>query len=267
MSPAPAPSSSSSSVFDPLEPINDILAPLTPLGIQLVAAFSFFVGLMLLIAGKKMLKMCMFCIGFGVGFILFAAVADKLNVSIAALNMAPQTLLSIGIAGGVLIGSLSAFLVTVTKVIIAIGVAVGLAFISQTMGLSADASIDHNYILWILLLIVFFITLWLAFKIFDQAVVVGTTLLGSLCIVVSVAQFIPSLDVSLWAMFKDPSSVQGCSQQDAWNGCNELLLTWAVLVLMGFYVQCGGHGLGCGNQGNHKERKNKIENEMAYTQI
>ena len=157
---------------------------------------------------------------------------------------------------------------TVTKVVIAMGVAIGLTFIANTTGLSADASMDHAYVLWALIIIVFFIALWCAFKIFDHAMVIGTSLVGALSIIVSVAHFLPTLNVSLWAMFKDPSLVEGCAQQDAWNGCNEILMSWGVLVCLGLFVQFrhfdGCYRCGCGG-GN--DDSNKKESELVYTQL
>ena len=160
-----------------------------------------------------------------------------------------------------------ALLVTVTKVVIAMGVAIGLAFIANTTGLSADASMDHAYVLWALIIIVFLIALWCAFKIFDHAMVIGTSLVGALSIIVSVAHFLPTLNVSLWAMFKDPSLVKGCAQQDAWNGCNEILMSWGVLVCLGLFVQFRQLD-GCDRCGGSDDSaSNRKESELVYTQL
>jgi len=158
-------------------------------------------------------------------------------------------------------------LVTVTKVVIAMGVAIGLAFIANTTGLSADASMDHAYVLWALIIVVFLIALWCAFKIFDHAMVIGTSLVGALAIIVSVAHFLPTLNVSLWAMFKDPSLVKGCAQQDAWNGCNEILMSWGVLVCLGLFVQFRQLD-GCDRCGGSDDSdSNRKESELVYTQL
>ena len=97
--------------------------------------------------------------------------------------------------------------------------------------------------------------------------VIGTSLVGALAIIVSVAHFLPTLNVSLWAMFKDPSLVKGCAQQDAWNGCNEILMSWGVLVCLGLFVQFRQLD-GCDRCGGSDDSdSNRKESELVYTQL
>ena len=98
---------SSSSVLYPIDTVDDILAPLTPLGVHIVAVFAFLVGGTMLLFGQRFLKLCVFCTGFGVGFLLFACAADKLNETVSALGFAPHTILLIALVGGSLFGTLS----------------------------------------------------------------------------------------------------------------------------------------------------------------
>ena len=95
-----APSSSSVLTIDR---VDDILAPLTPMGVHIVALFAFVVGGTMLFFGQRFLKLCVFCTGFGVGFLLFAIAADTLNETV----WPPHTILLIALVGGSLFGALS----------------------------------------------------------------------------------------------------------------------------------------------------------------
>ena len=73
-----APSSSSVLTIDR---VDDILAPLTPMGVHIVALFAFVVGGTMLFFGQRFLKLCVFCTGFGArhGSAVGVLVASLLN--------------------------------------------------------------------------------------------------------------------------------------------------------------------------------------------
>ena len=208
----------------------NVLAPLTPLGTNIIAVFTFLIGLLLIFLGQKCLKLCAFCIGFGLGFISTALLCTKINLNFENMT-SPQTTLIIAVVGGFIIGGFAAFLVTATKIVLAIGCGVVLAFLINSAGLSVG---EHDYVMWIGLGLGFVIMLYIAFKIFDHAVVIVTSLIGALAVLMSVSHFVPELNLSLWQLLNDPSSVNGCATNTV---CNGLLIGWGVLSCMGLYVQ------------------------------
>ena len=227
----------------------NVLTALSPLGIHLVAVFSFFVGMVLTFFGQKLLKTCMFAFGFAAGFLFSAVICAKFN-TLENVALSQHTVLYIAIVGGGFLGGLAALLVTVTKVVLALGCGVAVAFAVSSAGLSVGG---QDYVMWVALVLVFLVVLFVAFKIFDHATVVVTSFVGALAVVSSVAHFIPSVSFSLLRMLSDPSSIQHCSGNQA---CHGLLVGWVVLFCGGLVVQfkrldkCG-------------ESKEKEESEMT----
>jgi len=209
--------------------IINVLSPLTPLGVHLVAVFAGIVGLMMLFYGSKLLKICMFSLGFGAGFFLSAIACNKLN-GFEDMTLTPHTTLIVAVVSGVVVGGVAAFLVTITKVLLALGCGVAVSFAVSQSGLT----VSNNYVLWAVLIVAFLIMLWATFKVFDHAVVVVTSLVGSMAVIFSISHFVPSLSFSLAQLFSDPSTVRGCTNNMA---CEIMLVAWGMLLALGLFIQ------------------------------
>lgn len=92
--------------FDPaaaaasIETMNNILAPLTPLGRHLLASVGLLVGFFALLVGKKFMRTTLLLIGFSIGFCLSALICHQIAE--------PNVLLIVSVVVGGLLGFLAA---------------------------------------------------------------------------------------------------------------------------------------------------------------
>jgi len=231
--------------------IINILAPLTPLGAHIVAVFAGVVGLLMIFFGQKLLKTCMFALGFAGGFTFGAVITNKFN-GFENIVVTPHIMLIAAVSGGVVVGGFAAFLVTITKICLAVACGVAVSFAVAQSGMTTT----NEYVFWAVAAVAFLIMLWAAFKVFDHAVVIVTSLVGSMAVIFSVANFIPSLSFSLAQLLNDPTTVKGCSKN---QDCEALLVAWGVLVCLGLYVQFKRlDNCTCGDKQNKERRESEI---------
>lgn len=209
-----------------IEEITSVLAPLTPLGRHLLSVIGICLGSFALLFGKKCLKITLFLIGFCTGFCIAALICHRANAE-------PNVLLIVSAIVGILLGLLSACVASLGKIVVAssAGFLVTLSFTKAGVFSVLEPSTD--YVVWLILVAFILICIWITSKFYDIAVVIVTSVGGSLLVVVSIIHFIPDYNFNAIAILSNPTEMPACNTAE----CIGAFVLWSMLSLLGMFVQ------------------------------
>ena len=198
----------------------------SPLGHAVTAAVTIvmlLVGFLLCFVGRKYIKFSLFVFGFCVGAFLVVWAAEAIP------DIADETVLIVAGIFGIILGSLCLCVLRVGQAAIVGGGAFTLGIGIVNSGIAT--TIGSNIILWIILIVALLMLLYLAYKVWQTAIVVATSISGALLIVVC-ACFLLGVPVNIIKAVTAPSSIL-CPN----FSCAGFTIAWFLLSLFGFAVQ------------------------------
>ena len=202
------------------------LGVFSPLGHTVTAALTvvmLLLGFLLCFVGRKYIKFSLFVFGFCVGAFLVVWAAEAIP------DIGAETVLIVAGICGIILGSLCLCVLRVGQAAIVGGGAFTLGIGIVNSGIAT--TIGSNIVLWIILIVALLMLLYLAYKVWETAIVVATSVSGALLIVVC-ACFLLGVPVNIVKAVTAPSSIL-CPN----FSCAGFTIAWFLLSLFGFVVQ------------------------------
>ena len=202
------------------------LGVFTPLGHTVTAAVTvvmLLLGFLLCFVGRKYIKFSLFVFGFCVGAFLVVWAAEAIP------EFAAETVLIIAGIFGIILGSLCVCVLRVGQAAIVGGGAFTLGIGIMNSGIAAV--VGSNIVLWVILIVALLMLLYLAYKVWEAAIAIATSVSGALLIVVC-SCFLLGVPVNVVKAVTAPSSIL-CPN----FSCAGFTIAWFLLSLSGFAVQ------------------------------